>query len=195
METLIEVLKQLAVAVGVVAPVFKFLPKWLGKTVNFGERHDRLQRFFTEGGADLPPLQMEAAIASALGHDKLSAKDIRFLIRLREPSRFLRRYLEVRQYLRPNDDGTRIELASTAASIFLRNVVRTLSAVFYVAFAGSAGWLLLFGAPSLIAQSSWLRAAGALGLTVPFAFAAWLSLVEARRITWALELHKHQDAA
>jgi len=192
MEQLIELLKQAALVIGVVAPGVKLLFGWAMAPKNLEDRYSRVERFFHCGGPELSPLLMESAFGSALGHLRLTAIEIPLVLKQREPTRFMERYLQVQQYIGPNADGTAFVLRSAAASHIWCNVVRLLSLGLYVAFAAAAGWLGLFGAPSLLAAAKWLPAIGATLLSVLFAVAAWLSIVEGRRITWAIGLHASQ---
>lgn len=194
MNEFMELLKQIALIFGVVAPAAKLLLGWAGSPKNLEERYSRIERFFSQGGEELTPLLREAAMGAALGHLKLSAVEIAISIKEREPTRFIERYLQVRPYLSPNVEGTMFVLKSAAASPFWRNVVRSVSFFFYATFAASAGWLALFGVPELLVSSKWLPAVGGSVLSILFGWAAWLSIVEGRRITWAIQLHAAQHA-
>ena len=195
MEQLVEVLKQVALVMAVAASAVKLLLGWALPPKNLEERYSRVERFFQCGGLELPPLLMEAALGAALGHLKLSAAEIPLILKQSEPTRFLERYLQIQQYLGPNAGRTAFVLRSTAASPFWRNLVRLVSVVVYVVFAAVAGWLGLFGIPILLAKASWFPAAGAGALCLLFALAAWFSIIEGRRVTWAIQLQASQSAA
>lgn len=174
--------------------ISKFLLGTRSSPKSLEDRYSRIERFFELGAHELPGLRMEAAFGAVLGHLKLSAIEIPLLLRQREPTRFIERYLQVRHYLGPKVDGASFELRSAAVRPAWRNIVRAVSFACYVLFAGVAGWLVIFGVPALLDQSQWLRAAGALALATLFACAAWLSIIEGRRISWAIQLHRTQVA-
>ena len=147
MDQLIDLLKQAALLLGVVAPGLKFLLGSRGSAKSLEDRYSRIERFF-QGAHELPGLRMEAAFGAVLGHLKLSAIEIPLLLRQREPTQFIERYLQVRHYLGAKVDGESFVLRSAAARPVWRNTVRAVSFAFYILFAAVAGWLVIFGVPA-----------------------------------------------
>jgi hypothetical protein len=194
MEYFIQILKQIVLVIGVAAPAIKIIFSWASFPKNLEERYSRIARFFQCDGLNLPPLLMEAALGAALGHLKLSATEIPLVLKQREPTRFLDRYLQVQQYLAPNVSGTAFILRSIAASLFWRNFVRICLTIFFVPFALGSSWLAFFSIPMLMTKESWFQAVGAGALCIVFAVAAWVFFVESRRITWAVQLQASQRA-
>jgi hypothetical protein len=194
MEQYIDILKQLG---GILAVAVSALKLWLsGRTPRpkeLEERADRLQKFFHDGGLEQHPILVEARFGAALGHLNLSAKEIPLLLRQTTPTQFLQQYLHVKQYIEPAADGSAFVLKSVAASRFLSIFTRVALALLYVLYAGAAVWMALQELPSLITAAAWLKALEAVAFTCFTAVGAWYFLIEARRISWAIQLQREQN--
>lgn len=193
MDQYIELLKLFA---GILSVVIPAITLWFSQRTprqrELEDRARRLQTFFHDGGVDLPPILMEATFGGALGHLKLNANEIPIVLRQKAPTQFLQKYLDVREYLEPSEDGSRLVLKSIAASSSGNLVFRWVALFFYSIFAMSAMWLLFEHIPVLVSKSSWMQAFGTLMLILLFAGMAWHFLIMARRVSWALQLYRTQ---
>lgn len=194
MEQYIDILKQLGGILAVAVPAVKL---WLSvKTPGpkeLEERADRLQKFFHDGGLEQHSILVEARFGAALGHLNLSAKEIPLLLRQASPTQFLQRYLHVKQYIEPAADGSVFILKSLAASRFLSIFTRAAMFLLYLLYAGAAAWVLLQELPTFITASAWLKVLGAVAFSCFAALGAWYFLIEARRISWAIQLQRTQN--
>lgn len=195
MENYIDILKHLSGIVAIVASALKiWLSAKIPKSKELEERADRLQKFFHAGGLEQHPILVEARFAAALGHLNLTATDITLILRQTAPTQFLQRYLHVKQYIKPAADGSVFVLKSVAASRFLSIFTRGAMFIMYTLYASAAVWMLLQELPSLISAAAWLDVLGTLTFICFAAVGAWYFLIEARRISWAIQLHQKQCA-
>jgi len=192
MNELIEILRKTVVILGVLAPILKLIINRTNSLKNLNDQLSRVERFFHSGGTDLPPLLMEHAMGAAMGHLKLSAQEIPLILKQREPTQFIERYLQVKSYLRPDVASAKFVLKSAASSSLWGGIVRWLLFFLYGVFAGTSMWILLYRLPSLISSFDWLNTIFSFLISLIFGASAWFFLIEGRRITWALQLHASQ---
>jgi hypothetical protein len=193
MDQLVELLKYLSAVLAVLAPAFKLL---LGtraeKTQQLEDRHRRMKTFFEEGGTERHALLIESSFAAAVGHAKLTAAEVPMILRQRTPTQFMATYVQVRDYIGPNEDGSTFVLKSLAAVPSLRRILVALGVLSYVALLGSAVWLLFYLAPKLALAQSWANSIAMLVAALVFAAVGAWCLVGASHLVWASKLQASQ---
>ena len=145
-------------AVGVT--VFGYLKRHLvnrrGRALE--RRYLALKALLDEGVEKLHPLLLEAGIAAALGHSRLSAKAIRLLLCQESPLQAMDRYLRGTGYVTLARDGSHFEPTLMTRTSSIRKTSAVGAFLLYMVFAMAALWLLMYLMPELLQSGKWAAA-------------------------------------
>ena len=108
-------------------------------------------------------------------------------------NKFLPRYLRVRDYVAPTNDGARFQLRSLAARTGIRNAFIALGISPYIFLVLAAIWLGLNLTSKVVASDSWSGVLGALCVCAVLAASGGWFLREASLIYWAAKLAMTQE--
>lgn len=191
----VEALRSLSGLLAVLVPLLKsFLGRSPERSNELDDRFQRVKKFFDEGGVERHPLLVEASFASAVGHAKLDAREIRLVLRQPRPTRFIAAYVRVRDYLAPTKDGKKFELQALASHERLRKALVVAGVVLYVLFGFTAVGLTMYVAPRQALAQSWGHLTLALASAPLFVVTGALCLIGASKLHWAKELESKQAA-
>lgn len=152
-----SVLAWLKVLGAVVITVFGYLKRHLvnrrGRALE--RRYLALKALLDEGVEKLHPLLLEAGVAAALGHSRLSAKAIRLLLCQDSPLQAMDRYLRGSGYVTLARDGSHFESTFMIRTASIRKTLAAGVFLFYMIFAMAALWLLMYLMPQLLQSGKW----------------------------------------